>query len=222
MGVELPRTEIEQVAGPMTDDQLRQLCVYVQKLAADAEKMSLISRNELPNLGRHVLDSAAILAFRDLPESGVADLGTGGGLPGVVLSILRPKVKVTLIDSRRSKIVFLKSVQRLVGLENMEIVHARLEDLAGARRFPLAVARALGRLDRVLETSLAVVEGGGSLVLYKGPRWRAEAEQAAVIAGRCGAVIERVEGVELPGTDRTTTFVEFRAGAVSRETASQG
>ncbi len=220
MGVELPRAEIEQVAGPMTEDQVRQLAVYMQKLAADAEKMSLISRNELPNLGRHVLDAAAVLAFRELPDGGVADLGTGGGLPGVVLSILRPKVRVTLIDSRRSKIVFLKSAQRLVGLDNMEIVHARLEDLAGVRSFPLAVARALGRLDRVLEMSLALVEPGGSLVLYKGPRWSEEAEQAAVIAKRSGAVIERVEGVELPGTDRTTTFVEFRVGSVSRGTAA--
>jgi 16S rRNA (guanine527-N7)-methyltransferase len=220
MGVGLPRAGIEQVAGPLTADQVKRLSLYADKLAADAERMSLISRHELPNLGRHILDSAALLAFRDLSSEEVADLGTGGGLPGVVLSILRPKVKVALIDSRRSRVVFLKSVQRLLGLENIEVVHARLEELAGVRSFPLAVARALGRLDRVLEMSLGVVEAGGSLVLYKGPRWSEEAEEAGAIAERGGAWIERVEGVELPGADRTTTFVEFRVGGVSRETDS--
>ncbi len=217
MPVELPRAEIEQVAGQLTTEQLERLSLYAEKLAADGEHMSLISRHEVPNLGRHVLDSAALLAFRDLPSGGVADLGTGGGLPGVVLAILRPDVKVALIDSRRSRIVFLKSVQRLLGLENAEVVHARLEELAGVRSFPLAVARALGRLDRVLEMSLAVVEAGGSLVLYKGPKWSEEAAQGAATAERCGAWIERVEGVELPGAGRTTTFVEFRVRDVSRE-----
>ena len=218
MPVELPRAEIEQVAGQLTAEQLERLSLYVEKLAADGEDMSLISRHQVPKLGRHVLDSAALLAFRDLPSGGMADLGTGGGLPGVVLAILRPAVKVALIDSRRSRIVFLKSVQRLLGLDNAEVVHGRLEELAGVRSFPLAVARALGRLDRVLEMSLAVVEAGGSLVLYKGPKWSEEAGQGAAIAERCGAWIERVEGVELPGAGRRTTFVEFRVRDVSRET----
>ncbi len=128
----------------------------------------------------------------------------------MVLAILRPDAQIALVDSRRSRIVFLKIVQRELGLENVEIVHERIEDLAGKRRFELCVARALGKVESVLVPSLDVVAPGGSLVLFKGPKWQVEREKAVEMAAGVGAVLVGERDIEIRGEDRSTTFVEFK------------
>ncbi len=210
----LPRERIEAVAGELSDAQARKLSRYGELVLEHAQRMSLVSRHELARLDVHLIDSAALLKERELPaEPGAvtADLGTGAGLPGVVLAILRPDARVALVDSRRSRIVFLKIVLRELDLGNVEIVHERIEALAGKRSFALCVARALGRLDEVLVPSLRIVAPEGALVLYKGPRWQEERARAAQLASDAGWKLATEWSVELPGADRTTTFAEFQA-----------
>jgi len=209
----VPKGRIGHLAGPLTEEVIGKLQKYGELLIEHATQMSLVSRHELPRLHIHMLDSAALLAYRELPtgpDAWTADLGTGGGLPGVVLAILRPESQIALVDSRRSRIVFLKIVQRELGLENIEIVHERIEDLAGKRRFELCVARALGKIEGVLVPSLDVVAPGGSLVLFKGPKWRAEREKALEMATGVGAALVSERDIEIRGEDRSTTFVEFK------------
>lgn len=209
---ELPREQMEALAGPMTDGQVASLTRYGQLLLEHAQKMSLVSRHELGRLGVHFVDSAALLAHRDMPDGAdavTADLGTGAGLPGVVLAVLRPDARVALVDSRRSRIVFLKIVERELELENIEIIHERIEALRGKRAFELCVARALGKLQDVLVPSLGVVAAGGSLVLFKGPKWQEERARAAQLASDAGAKLATERTIELPGLDRATTFAEF-------------
>jgi len=212
----VPRERMEALAGPMTDGQAAQLKRYGQLLMAHAQKMSLVSKHELGRLDVHLVDSAAVLAHRDLPsgpDAMTADLGTGAGLPGVVLAVLRPDARVALVDSRRSRVVFLKMVVRELELDNVEIVHDRIEALVGKRAFDLCVARALGKLDEVLVPSLGVVAPGGALVLFKGPKWQEECARAAQMASDAGAKLATERTIELPGTDRSTTFAEFEVPA---------
>jgi 16S rRNA (guanine527-N7)-methyltransferase len=208
----VPKGRIAHLAGEPTAEMVARLKMFGDLLLEHATKMSLVSRHELSRLHIHVLDSAALLSTRELPtgDAWTADLGTGGGLPGVVLAILRPESKIALVDSRRSRVVFLKIVKRELKLDNVEIVHERIEDLAGARKFELCVARALGKIEKILVPSLDIVAPGGSLVLFKGPKWQTERTKAVEMAQSVGAELAGEQDVEIRGEDRSTTFVEFK------------
>lgn len=205
----LPRRSIETVAGHLSDEQAVLLTDYGQAILKASQDINVVSRRSLGRLGEHFVDSAALLSFEDPGEGSMGDLGSGAGFPGVVAAIMRPQASVTLVDSRRSKIVFLKDVKRRLGLENVTVVHGRLTELQGRMQFALATARALGSVEAVLASCLGLVAPGGRLVMFKGPHWSEEMEQAQDVAARHGAEIGRTETVALPGLDRATTFVEF-------------
>jgi 16S rRNA (guanine527-N7)-methyltransferase len=209
MGFECPRAAVEELAGAVSEAQCDLLTRYAERLAAAAGRVSVISRGSVGRLEEHLVDSAAVLSVVDVEGRTVADLGSGGGLPGVVVAVLRPDTTVTLVESRRGKVAFLKQVQRDLKLPNLEIAHSRLEELAGTRAFDVALSRALGRVDRTLALSLKLLAAGGRLVLFTGPDWPREAEEAHAIARKEGATLERTVEVELPGIGRTTAFVVF-------------
>jgi len=204
---------IRSLAGPVPDERLELLERFAQRLKASARRYGLVSRRDEERLDEHLVDSATLLAvpgIEGLLEDGeLADLGTGGGLPGVVVAVLRPRQNVALVDSRRSRAVFLKESLQVLGLANARLIHERIEHLPPATQFPNATARALGKIERVLRPSLEVVQSDGRLFLYKGPTWEAERDAASAIAAECGAVLEAEHEVALPGRDRTTTIVVF-------------
>ena len=205
----LPREAIEIVGGHLSDGQAELLTAYGQAILRVSKDVNLVSRRSLGNLGEHFVDSAALLSFADPGQGRLGDLGSGAGLPGIVVAIMRPQASVTLVDCRRSKVVFLKDMKRRLGLENVAVVHGRLEELEGSVQFEMATARALGSTEAVLGPCLRLVAPKGKLVLFKGPRWADEVEQARGIAAQERAEIVRTEAVALPGLDRATTFVEF-------------
>lgn len=213
----LPRAAIESVGGQLSDEQAELLTGYGQGILRASRDMNLVSRRSLGSLDEHFVDSAALLSFADPGQGSLGDLGSGAGLPGIVVAIMRPQASVTLVDSRRSKVVFLKDMKRRLGLENVTVVHGRLEALDGSMQFEMATARALGSTKAVLVPCLRLVAPGGKLVLFKGPRWADEVEQARGIAAEERAEIIRTEAVALPGLDRATTFVEFHVKHLADE-----
>ena len=209
---------MEKLCGRMSDEQAAALTTYGGLILESSKRVNLVSKQSLESLGEHFIDSAALLAFADASGRKFGDLGAGAGFPGVVTAVLRVDADVTLVDSRRSKVVFLKHVQRELGLRRMRIVHSRLEELAGQEAFEMAVARALGDIREVLPHCLRVVSRDGRLVLFKGPRWSEEAEGAQQLASAQGFEIGRTQNVALPGLDRATTFVEFHVKPTSPAT----
>jgi 16S rRNA (guanine527-N7)-methyltransferase len=205
----LPRAALENLAGAFGEHEARLLAEYVGMVVAAGQRMNLVSRSGLGRIWEHVVDSAALLSFLDCDDGALADLGSGGGLPGVPVAILRPRMLVSLVESRRRKAAFLRRVRAGLGLKNLDVVECRVENLWESRLFPLAVSRALGSIDETLVASLRVVAPGGRLVLFKGPGWKDEAARAAEIAQGEGAAIGRVEEIALPGMGRSTVFVEF-------------
>ena len=205
----LPRESIEIVGGAVSEEQAVLLTAYGQAILRASREINVVSRRSLGRLGEHFVDSAALLSFADPCQGSLGDLGSGGGFPGVVVAIMRPEASVTLVDSRRSKIVFLRDVKRRLGLENVTVVHGRVEELGGDMQFGLVVARALGSTRAVLGSCLRLVAPGGELVLFKGPRWVDEMEEVRVVAAQEGAEIVRTRTITLPGLDRATTFVAF-------------
>jgi len=140
----LPRESIETVGGHLSDDQAELLTTYGRAILRASRDVNLVSRKSLGSLGEHFVDSAALVAFADLGRGSLGDFGSGAGFPGVVVAIMRPQVDVTLVDSRRSKVVFLKDMKRRLGLDNVTVVHGRLEELRGRVEFDVGTARALG------------------------------------------------------------------------------
>jgi 16S rRNA (guanine527-N7)-methyltransferase len=123
----------------------------------------------------HLLDALAVLPH--LPQrSGLRliDVGSGGGLPGLPLAIARPDWDVTLLDSNRKKTTFLRQVAAELGLTQVAIVTARVEDYLPEVAFDVAISRAFAELAPFLAAARHLVHAGGCLVAMKGGYPRAE------------------------------------------------
>ncbi len=119
----------------------------------------------------HFLDSLVPAQFIP-PEAAMLDIGSGGGFPGIPLKVLLPKLSVTLIDASRKKISFLKHVIRTLGLNDIEALHMRAEDLAVhpsyINRFDVIISRALSSLEIFVRLALPLLACGGVIIALKG------------------------------------------------------
>lgn len=168
---------------------------YAALLAGDGVVRGLIGPREAPRLwGRHLLN-CAVLAEMIPPGASVCDLGSGAGLPGLVLAIARPDVRVTLVEPLLRRTTFLEEVVMSLGLD-VEVVRGRAEALHGRRVFDVVTSRALAPLDRLLGWSMPLVQPHGALVAMKGSSVDQELEQARGVLGAlgCGDPETRVLG----------------------------
>lgn len=204
----LPREAIEELAGRMSDRQADALTQYAGLVSKASERLSLVSSGDRARLGEHIVDSAALLRAVCV-DDGLADLGSGAGFPGLVVAVLRPRASLILVEAKRRKVAFLKQAARALLLDNVSVIHSRLEELSGGARYALAASRALGSVEKTLALSLNTVAPGGRLVLFKGPGWQGERALAMEIGGEAGAELEREVEIQLPGLGRTTMFVVF-------------
>jgi 16S rRNA (guanine527-N7)-methyltransferase len=144
---------------------------------------------------RHIVESLAVV--RALEEAGrlphgarAIDVGSGGGLPGVPLAIVRPDAGVTLLEATGKKAAFLERAARDLGLTNVRVLARRAEDAAHdpdeRERYDLALARAVAPLATLAELTLPFVTVGGALAAVKGSRAEEEIAAAAVALRRCG------------------------------------
>ena len=136
---------------------------------------------------KHYVDSLAAAAWIG-KSAHVLDAGSGGGFPGIPLNILRPDLIITLVDSVRKKVSFLKHTIRTLGLKNIEAVHGRLETLGRQpeyqKRFDTVICRAFSSLDDFAARTTAFLTPGGCMVALKGPQTDHPEEEGAGISGR--------------------------------------
>jgi 16S rRNA (guanine527-N7)-methyltransferase len=125
-------------------------------------------RNPADMVSRHVLDSLSVLPW--LRGETLLDAGTGAGLPGVPLAIVRPDLRVTLLDSAGKKIRFLRQVQRELGIANVFPVQARLEDYSSPAGFAMIISRAFGELAGFVAASRHLMLPDTRLLAMKGRR----------------------------------------------------
>jgi len=152
---------------------------YANLLATEATLRGLIGPREVPRLWeRHLLNSAVVT---DLVAPGVAvcDLGSGAGLPGLVMAIRRPDLQITLVEPLLRRTTFLTEVVGELGLTNVEVIRARAEELHGSRTFDVVTSRAVAPLDRLSAWSLPLVRSGGEFLAMKGSSVQDEVDSAA-------------------------------------------
>ncbi len=141
---------------------------YAELLASDGVVRGLIGPREAPRLwDRHLLNCAVLGEV--IPEaSAVCDVGSGAGLPGLVLAIARPDLSITLVEPLLRRTTFLEEVVEELSLSNVTIKRGRAEDLAERHSFDVVTSRAVAPLDRLLRWSMPLVAPGGALVAMKG------------------------------------------------------
>ncbi len=151
---------------------------YCDLLATDGVVRGLIGPREAPRLWeRHLLNCAVV--GDALPEGlDVCDIGSGAGLPGLVLAIARPDLSLTLVEPLLRRTTFLEEVVAALGLVNVEVVRDRAEGLHGQREFSVVTSRAVAPLARLLAWSMPLVRQGGALVAMKGTSVREEISAA--------------------------------------------
>ncbi len=186
--VEPEPAEAEQVFG----DRLPLVRRYTADLAEHGERLGLIGPLEPPRLwSRHVVNSGLLAEF--LPrDAAVADVGSGAGLPGLVLAAARPDLDLTLIEPMERRTAWLQEEVGRLGLTNVRVDRVRAED-AEAARFDVVTARAVGALTGLLPITARLARPGGRLALLKGAAVEAELAKAEKTVRRLGLTDVRVE-----------------------------
>jgi 16S rRNA (guanine527-N7)-methyltransferase len=169
----------------------------LEQAYADAVRLGFLGPREQERLWeRHLDDAFGLAAIRQpKPEERWADLGSGAGLPGLPLAIVHRTTAFTLVDAQRRRLDWIAATAAELGLTNVEVVHARLEDYGqgpARQSFDVATARALGALPVVAELGLPLLRIGGPLLVPRGQPGSDELEQAAAACDELGG---RIDGV---------------------------
>ena len=178
----------------VSDDKLAKLIAYVQLLAKWNKAFNLTSvREPQEMISRHILDSLAIQPY--LSGVSLLDVGTGAGLPGIPLAIVKPEMVITLLDSNSKKTRFLQQAKAELALENVTVIHSRVEQ-ADLPKFDLVTARAFSTIDDIIDLAGRHCDDAGCLVLMKGVY--PEEELQAVTDGFS---LQDVVSLDVPGCE---------------------
>lgn len=194
--------EIFNSAGIFLDDlQVKQFTQYYDLLIEYNKMFNLTAITQSTEVFvKHFLDS--VFPYKEIGlGASVIDIGTGAGFPLVPLKIIRPDIKITLVDSLNKRINFLNVVVEKLGLLGVQCIHSRAEDLVNnveyREKFDVCVARAVAKLNTLAELTLPFVKLNGKLIAYK-----SDVEAELVGASRALAVLggelEKILSFDLP------------------------
>ena len=216
-------TDVPAEAASVFGGALDKACRYAELLAADGVTRGLIGPRETGRLwDRHLLNCAVVTEL--LPDNGrMVDIGSGAGLPGIVLAMLRPSLEVTLLEPLLRRAVFLEECAAELELANVTVLRARAEEkhMAGLEA-DIATARAVAPLDRLVGWAAWILRPGGQLLAIKGQSADEELAAARPVLSRIGArsaeVLRAGDGRVVPATTVIRVVMaghgrEERAGA---------
>ena len=199
-------TDLAQRANvTLTPEQHARLSHYLDLLFEANARMNLTRITDRPAAElQHVADALTLLPYLPPDAHRLADVGSGGGVPGIPLAIARPDATVLLIESTKKKAAFLKSAAASLGLANVIVSELRAEDVGQGKfreSFDVAIARAVATMDWLAEWCLPLVKNGGSMLAMKGPKVAEELPAAARAIKLLGGGVPIVHPVDLPGTE---------------------
>ena len=171
----------------------------------------LTEYNEITNLTRitrknevffkHFFDSltlAKVIDFNKIEK--ICDMGSGAGFPSIPLKIIYPHLEVVIVEASNKRIEFLKQLAKKLNLENLKLVHNRIETYAldNHEAFDLVTARALGKLPMIFELGIPMTRVGGKFIAMKGTQYMEELEDSKKSIDILGGELESVDKLELP------------------------
>lgn len=194
-------------------DKLSKLEKYYELLVEWNEKMNLTGITEKTQVYlKHFYDSLTLNKIVDLKQHlSLVDIGTGAGFPGLVLKIVFPNLKITLIDSLNKRIEFLKEVIKELGLKDIEAIHVRSEEygIKNREQFDIATARAVAPLNILLEYSIPMLKIDGLFVPMKANIFQEIIESENALKSLDAEIISKIE-FDLPIESSKRTLIKIR------------
>ena len=188
----LPEAAVEsasqpQAAADVFGEALGKACAFASLLATEGVTRGLIGPREADRLwDRHLLNCAVVAEL--LPAQGqLVDIGSGAGLPGIVLAMLCPGLDVVLVEPMLRRTRFLEECVAVLDLPNVTVTRARAEELAGSVQADVATARAVAPLDRLMGWASGLLRPGGMILAIKGQSAEEEVNAARPVLARLGA-----------------------------------
>lgn len=199
----------------LTDKQKQQFKLYFKMLIEVNEHVNLTRITEEDEVYlKHFYDSITpLFTFGAVFKDGamLCDVGAGAGFPSIPLKILKPGLKVTIVDSLQKRLNFLKDLISELGLTDVELVHGRAEDVGQNKlyreRFDIVTARAVARMSVLSEYCLPLVKKGGYFVALKGPKAEDELDDGKKALEVLGGKLIKDEELTLPESEEERTLV---------------
>ena len=177
--------------------------LYYNFLIQENKKFNLTAITDLIEvITKHFLDS--VLAVDEIPNgASVIDVGSGAGFPGIPLKIVRPDLNVTLLDSLQKRVNFLNDAIKMLNLQNICAIHARVEDFAvkNMQKFDFALSRAVAQVNTLSEYLIPLVKIGGKIIMYKSNKLDEELKIGEKAIAFFGGKIERIKSLEIHEDD---------------------
>jgi 16S rRNA (guanine527-N7)-methyltransferase len=200
----------------ITARQVMSLITYEKELLEWNQKFNLTAIRDTESIRtKHFLDSfSCVLAWKALPPNHLIDVGTGAGFPGLPLKILYPNLKLTLVESVGKKAMFCQHIVSVLGLEHVDVIQVRAEDIGQnpkhREKYDWAIARAVASLNVLSEYLIPLLKIGGTMLAQKGESGPAEAQSAEEAMKLLGGKLRQLTLVNLPGVadDRYLVLVD--------------
>lgn len=182
----------------LNEEQQEKISIYCDKILEWNEKINLtaIKDREMFRV-KHIEDSLSCIQLPEYDNAKrVADLGTGGGFPGIPLAIASPEKKFVLIDSLRKRLKIIDELCEELDIKNVMTVHARAEELGNDKehreKYDVCVSRAVARLNMLVEWGLPLVKLNGAMIAFKGLKAEEEVEEAKKAIKILGGRLDRI------------------------------
>ena len=207
------RDSLDKLKIQYNDEQIEQFRSYYELLTEWNKKINLTAITGYEDIVRkHFIDSILICSLLDLNKDiRIIDVGTGAGFPGIPIKILNPDCRIVLLDSLNKRVRFLETVVDELGLENVECIHGRAEDVSREKKyrasFDLSVSRAVANLSTLCEYCIPFLKKGGKFVSYKSDKADDEINGSENAVRTLGSEITSVKEITLPETDIVRKFV---------------
>lgn len=195
---------------PLLPSHLPLFLKFFQELVAWNRKVNLTRITAQQDVFvYHFIDSLIPARFMP-PGATVVDIGSGAGFPGIPLKILRPDLRVTLVDASSKRVLFQRHVVRTLGLKDIVCARERAEETAcRGVRYDICIGRAFASLPRFLAAALPLRAEGGTAIALKGPRLPEELGSVGTELAAWGVEVRQVEEFVLPGTGKRRFVVLF-------------